>query len=80
MHTFLCIIHENLPTRFHEDDKESGENSWLNRIVPAWKIIETLGVPTLREKQHARIEEWMQGHLPKWSPPPALNVTRIPIT
>ena len=74
---FFCLLGVNWGYVF---DKETGENSWLNGIVPAWKIMETLEVPTLREKQHAGIEEWMQGHLPKWSPPSVLNATRTPIT
>jgi hypothetical protein len=59
---FFCLLGVNWGYVF---DKETGENSWLNGIVPAWKIIETLEVPTLREKQHAGTEEWMQGHLLK---------------
>ena len=70
---FFCLLGVNWGYVF---DKETGENSWLNGIVPAWKIIETLEVPTLRENQQAGIEEWMQAHLPKRSPPSALNATR----
>jgi len=74
---FFCLLGVNWGYVF---DKETGENSWFNGIVPAWKIIETLEVPTLREKQHAGIEAWMQGHVPKWSPPSVLNPMRTPIT
>jgi len=28
---------------------ENGENTWLNGVVPAWKVIELLEVPSLRE-------------------------------
>jgi hypothetical protein len=35
-----------------------------------------LEVPTLREKQRAGIEEWMQAHLPKRGAPSVLNATR----
>jgi hypothetical protein len=29
---------------------EHGENTWLNGVVPAWKILETLEVPELKKK------------------------------
>ena len=70
---FFCLLGVNWGYVF---DKETGENSWLNGIVPAWKIIETLEVPMLRENQQAGIEEWMQAHLPKRGPLSVLNGTR----
>jgi hypothetical protein len=36
---------------------ETGENTWLNGVVPAWKILETLEVPALKDKH----EEASQG-------------------
>jgi hypothetical protein len=30
---------------------DDGENTWLNGVVPAWKIIETLEIPELKEYQ-----------------------------
>jgi hypothetical protein len=30
---------------------EDGENTWLNGVVPAWKILETLGSPPLKDRQ-----------------------------
>ncbi|MCH8977265.1 MAG: hypothetical protein IH909_06540 [Proteobacteria bacterium] len=35
---------------------ENGENTWLNGVVPAWKIIETLDTPELQEKYDDAVE------------------------
>jgi hypothetical protein len=32
---------------------EDGENTWLNGVVPAWKILETLEAPALKKMQEA---------------------------
>jgi hypothetical protein len=37
------------------NDPETGENTWLNGVIPAWKIIETLETPAL-EKKHKEAE------------------------
>ncbi len=34
-----------------EDENGHRENTWLNGVVPAWKILETLEVPKLKDRQ-----------------------------
>lgn len=35
------------------NDKDTGENTWLNGVVPAWKILEVLEEPYLKDKHEA---------------------------
>ena len=45
-------------------DKETGEITWLNGVVPAWKILELLEVPTLRDKHDegtVDFKRWREG-------------------
>jgi hypothetical protein len=44
---FLWVIGVNWG---HILEKDTGENTWLNGVVPAWKIMELLEVPALRDK------------------------------
>lgn len=37
---------------------EDGENTWLNGVVPAWEILETLDVPALSSVQARATEAW----------------------
>jgi hypothetical protein len=37
---------------------EDGENTWLNGVVPAWKIAETLEVPALKKHQKEAEQRW----------------------
>jgi hypothetical protein len=39
---------------------EDGENTWLNGVVPAWEILETLNVPALIKAQDLATEWWKQ--------------------
>lgn len=39
------------------EKKDTRENTWLNGVVPAWKILELLEVPVLRDKQDKVTEE-----------------------
>jgi hypothetical protein len=38
------------------NDKETGENTWLNGVVPAWKSFEALEEPQLKDKHKAAID------------------------
>ena len=35
---------------------EKGENTWLNGVIPAWKILETLDTPELQKKYDEAVE------------------------
>jgi Trypsin-like peptidase domain len=37
---------------------DEGENTWLNGVVPAWKITETLNAPTLKDRHQELTEEF----------------------
>jgi hypothetical protein len=37
---------------------EDGENTWLNGVVPAWEILETLAIPPLAKMQAEAGEQW----------------------
>jgi hypothetical protein len=39
---------------------EEGENSWLNGVVPAWKILETLWTPELMKVQKNQEDLWRE--------------------
>jgi hypothetical protein len=66
-HTIMTNLKPSTPKAFFQLlgvnwgyilDKDTGENSWLNGVVPAWKILETLETPTLRQKKRESIEDW----------------------
>jgi hypothetical protein len=38
-------------------DEETGENTWLNGVVPAWKILSLLEAPALKQKHEKRAAE-----------------------
>jgi hypothetical protein len=42
-------------------EKDTRENTWLNGVVPAWKILELMEVPALRDKHDKATDE-----LKKW--------------
>lgn len=39
---------------------EDGENTWLNGVVPAWKILETLEVEALKKAQKRGEDDWRE--------------------
>jgi hypothetical protein len=39
-------------------EEDTRENTWLNGVVPAWRILELLEVPTLRDKHDAMSENF----------------------
>jgi hypothetical protein len=41
------------------NEKDTGENTWLNGVVPAWKIIEVLESPALKDK-HDQVTEFFK--------------------
>lgn len=44
-------FHFLLGVNFGYVNDEKGENTWLNGVVPAWRITETLNVPFLQKRQ-----------------------------
>jgi trypsin-like peptidase len=47
------------------NEKDTGENTWLNGVVPAWKILELLEEPLLKDLHDAateKIKKWQRGH------------------
>jgi hypothetical protein len=57
---FLYVIGVNWG---HIIEKDTGENTWLNGVVPAWKILELLEVPALRDKHDkatADLKKWRE--------------------
>ena len=45
-------------------DEETGENTWLNGVVPAWKIMEVFEIPQLKEI-HRQATEYMLAEIKK---------------
>lgn len=43
---------------------EDGENTWLNGVVPAWKILEVLDVPKLKKRQEEVVAEFHERFAP----------------
>jgi hypothetical protein len=37
---------------------ENGDNTWLNGVVPAWKILDVLNMPVLKTKHEANLADW----------------------
>jgi hypothetical protein len=57
-HEFLWVIGVNWG---HILEKDTGENTWLNGVIPAWKILELLEVPALRDNHDKATDD-----LKKW--------------
>jgi hypothetical protein len=58
--TFLWILGVNWG---YITEKGTGENTWLNGVIPAWKILELLEVPALRDKHDksaADLKRWRE--------------------
>lgn len=43
---------------------EDGENTWLNGVVPAWKILEVFDVPKLKKRQQELVDDFHKQHGP----------------
>ena len=59
-HDFLYVIGVNWG---YIIEKDTGENTWLNGVVPAWKILELMEVPALRDKHDkatADLKKWQE--------------------
>jgi hypothetical protein len=41
-------------------EKDTGENTWLNGVLPAWKILEVLEEPALADKHEAGAKWWRE--------------------
>ncbi len=46
---------------------ENKENTWLNAVVPAWKILETLDVPALKQLHAQHTKHFYEDFLPRHS-------------